>query len=133
MKRILNFPSQLENITIVEKLIDELSDTYKLNTELYGNILVSVVESVSNAILHGNQSDVSKFVHIECFVHNENISFIVSDEGTGFNFKDIPDATLPENIDIPHGRGIFLMHRLADSVQFDKNGSQVAISFRISN
>ncbi|RUT78832.1 ATP-binding protein [Ancylomarina longa] len=127
---LLVFPSELENITRVEKLIDDISSSYNLSSEIYGKISVAIIEAVNNAILHGNQLDVSKQVKIEFNVDKEAIRFLIEDEGKGFDFKNIPDPTLPENLEKTHGRGIFLMNHLADQIEFGENGSLVEMEFR---
>ena len=38
-----------------------------------------------------------------------SLVFTIEDEGFGFTPEDVPDPTSPENIEKPHGRGIFLM------------------------
>ena len=60
MKKTLDFPSKIENLVHVENLIDEMSETYDLGSELYGNILVAIIEAVNNAVLHGNKLDPKK-------------------------------------------------------------------------
>ncbi|MPQ48514.1 ATP-binding protein [Marinifilum sp. N1E240] len=124
------FPSELENISRVERLIDDISSSYNLSSEIYGKISVAIIEAVNNAILHGNRLDVSKKVKIEYNIDEEAIQFIVGDEGTGFDFANIPDPTLPENIEKTHGRGIFLMNHLADDIEFNENGALVEMKFR---
>ena len=129
---LLVFPSELENITRVEKLIDDLSSSYNLSSEIYGKISVAIIEAVNNAILHGNRLDVSKNVKVEYNIDDEAIQFIVEDEGNGFDFENIPDPTLPENIEKTHGRGIFLMNHLADDIEFCENGAMVDMKFRFA-
>ena len=50
---LLVFPSELENISRVERLIDDISSSYNLSSEIYGKISVAIIEAVNNAILHG--------------------------------------------------------------------------------
>ncbi|MDM8160372.1 ATP-binding protein [Labilibaculum sp. K2S] len=128
-EKLLIFPSELENISRVEKLIDEISSSHNLSSEIYGKISVALIEAVNNAILHGNQLDVTKKVKVEYNIDNESISFIVWDEGKGFDFSNIPDPTLPENLEKTHGRGIFLMNHLADDIEFGENGAIVEMKF----
>lgn len=131
MENCIEFPSQLENISIVENLIDRISEIHNLDSVVYGNILVSLVEGVSNAIIHGNKCDINKNVHIEYSIADDAIIFTVADEGEGFDFSSIPDPTADENIDKPHGRGVFLMTRLADEINFNKCGSEIEVKFRL--
>jgi serine/threonine-protein kinase RsbW len=129
-ENLLVFSSELENISRVEKLIEDISSTYNLTAEIYGKISVAIIEAVNNAILHGNQLDVSKSVKVGYTVNDDSIEFAVEDEGKGFDFENIPDPTLPENLEKTHGRGIFLMNHLADDITFDGNGALVEMKFR---
>ncbi|PLX02205.1 MAG: ATP-binding protein [Marinilabiliales bacterium] len=131
MRTEVDFPSKIENISIAENLIDNISSEYKLSTEIYGNILVAIIEAVNNAILHGNKLDPDKNVFLSYVVDNKVLSFIIRDEGGGFDFDNVPDPTSEENIEKPHGRGIFLMKHLADDISFDENGSAVELKFNL--
>ena len=125
----LVFKSDVRNINLVEKLIDDLSEKYDLHDEVYGKLLLSVVEAVNNAIVHGNKMDIEKDVVLEYSIDDTKIDFVITDKGDGFDYEHIPDPTKPENIEKTHGRGIFLMNHLADEIEFLKNGSIVKLSF----
>ena len=58
----LRIESRSENLILVEKMIDEICDSFKVNEDSYGNILVALTEAVSNAIHHGNKSNPEKSV-----------------------------------------------------------------------
>jgi serine/threonine-protein kinase RsbW len=121
--------SDIKNISLIEKLIDDVSNQYNLHSDVYGKILLAIVEGVNNAIVHGNKLDLSKKVALEYQVTDKSVEFIITDEGSGFEYSSIPDPTLPENIEKTHGRGIFLMNHLADNIEFDNNGSKVKLIF----
>jgi serine/threonine-protein kinase RsbW len=128
----VQIPSLPENIRIVESFIDNAKDKFKISEDMYGNIMVAVTESVNNAILHGNKGDKNKNVHLSLSMNEKEITFIVEDEGTGFDFENLADPTAPENITKPGGRGIFLMQALCDKVSFEKNGSVVEMTFQMN-
>jgi len=127
----LVFKSDIKNINLVERLIDDLSDKYNLQDDIYGKLLLSVVEAVNNAIVHGNKMDHEKDVVLQYSIDDTKIDFIITDKGEGFDFNNIPDPTKPENIEKTHGRGIFLMNHLADEIEFSNNGSIVKLSYDI--
>lgn len=131
MKTELNFASKIENISCVEKLVDDISAKYNLDSDLYGNMLVAIVEAVNNAILHGNKLNENKKVNLNLNIEDCNLTIRIKDEGNGFDFNSIADPTLPENIEKPHGRGIFLMNHLADGVKYFDNGTGVELNFKI--
>ncbi len=128
-KLVIN--SNINNISEVEKLIDQVCEDLNIKEDIYGNILIAVTEAVNNSILHGNASNEELKVTIEVVKKESNteVVFTVSDEGKGFDFNHLPDPTAPENIEKPDGRGIFLMKNLSDNVEFFNNGSKVSITF----
>lgn len=127
----IDFPAKAENIALAEKLIDEACAKYNVHESHYGNILIALTEAVNNAIHHGNRLDPAKSVSLGYWVKNDRIVFLVSDEGPGFDHEHLPDPTDPQNIEKPHGRGVFLMRALADSVEFSDNGATVAMAFSL--
>jgi len=127
----LSFKSDIKNINLVEKLIDEISSTYGFHSDVYGKILLAVVEGVNNAIVHGNKLNKDKLVVLEYNIDNKHAEFIIKDEGLGFDYSNVPDPTKPENIEKSHGRGIFLMNHLADDIEFIDNGSTVKLIFSL--
>lgn len=124
--------SEIQNINVVEKLIDEISSLYNLHSDVYGKLLLAVVEGVNNAIVHGNKLVKEKDVTVEYDVNDKEIFFQISDMGDGFDYTNLPDPTKPENIERTHGRGIFLMNHLADKLEFNEPGNQVKMHFYLT-
>lgn len=129
----INFSSKIENLSLVEKFIDNVCEEKKVGEDFYGNILIALTEAVNNAIFHGNHSDPDKKVTVTCNQGNNKLAFFVEDQGRGFDPSALPDPTDPDNIEKPNGRGVFLMRNLADSVSYHDNGRKVEIVFNISN
>lgn len=125
----IEFPSILDNIKIVESFIDNSKEEYNISEDLYGNILVAITEAVNNAIQHGNQYDKEKIVRLTCSSSSSEISFVIEDEGIGFDYHTLPDPTSSENLLKPDGRGIFLMKHLCDVLKFENQGKKVEMVF----
>mgnify|MGYP000894771260 CR=1 FL=1 len=122
--------SDVENLKIVETLVDTLSKKLGIPDEVYGKILISTVEAVNNAILHGNKGDSRKMVKVD-FTADGNFFYVtVTDEGEGFEYSNLPDPTDPKNIENLHGRGVFLMRNLSDEIEFNDSGNEVTMQFR---
>lgn len=119
----------IENIQVIESFIDNAKEEFEINDDLYGNIMISVTECISNAIVHGNQSDPDKMVHLQLHMEPGLLSCSIEDEGKGFDFSNLPDPTEPENIEKLGGRGIFLMRHLSDEVKFEEGGKKTLLSF----
>jgi len=126
------FKSEIKNINLVERLIDDISTKYQLHSDIYGKLLLAVVEGVNNAIVHGNKLESDKDVVLQYEITDKIIQFVITDNGPGFNYKDLPDPTKPENLEKTHGRGIFLMNHLADEVEFNEKGNEVKVIFNLS-
>lgn len=131
MKKELKILSKIENLSLIEKFIDEISSELILSTEIYGNMLLSVIEGVTNSIIHGNKRDAKKNVKITAETDKNLLQITIEDEGNGFDCGKIPDPTKNGNIEKPDGRGIFLMKHLSDEIEYDKNGTIVKLKFNI--
>ncbi len=129
--RILKLPSCSKSICQLEQFIGVVATQYQISQDKYPDILISLTEAVNNAIIHGNKEDQNKYVEIELNKTTQGISFVISDQGVGFNPQAIPDPTRPENIGCCGGRGVFLMKQLADRVEYRDNGRKVEIHFSV--
>jgi len=131
MKKVIKIPSKIESLRKVEKVIDEISGEFNIGEDLYGNILIAALEATNNAIMHGNKLDESKDVTIAFDLVGHKLCVKVDDEGKGFDYNNIPDPTAPENIENINGRGIFLMEKLSDKINFSRNGATVELEFNM--
>jgi serine/threonine-protein kinase RsbW len=127
----LRIPSKPESLLLVERMVEDVCDVLGVKEDVYGNILLSVTEAVNNAIQHGNKYDLTKVVEITFYKTDKILTFSVKDEGNGFDYNHLKDPTDPENLESPHGRGVFLMKNLSDSVVFENGGREVKIGFFI--
>jgi serine/threonine-protein kinase RsbW len=131
MKKSINIESKIDNVSLIEKFIDEFSEENQINSEMYGKIYIATVEAVNNSIVHGNKEDVNKSVYLEMQKEGDQIKIYVKDEGEGFDYENIPEPTKPENLENIHGRGIYLMNHLADEVNFYNEGTVVEMVFNL--
>jgi serine/threonine-protein kinase RsbW len=130
MKRKIKIESKITNLRVVENTIEEVTNDIGIRQDNYGKILVSTMEAVNNAILHGNNSNPEKYVSIAIDFKDNELKVKVTDEGTGFRPEKVPDPTIPENIEGINGRGVFLMSHLADQIKYSKRGNEVTMVFK---
>ncbi len=122
--------SSLESVLAVENIISQAKDLYGITEENYNYIWIVLNEAVSNAIRHGNKFDPRKKVRLSIETKEDRyLCFTIKDEGNGFDPSSIPDPTTPDRIYQPSGRGVFLIYRLADIVNYSDNGRCVEIGF----
>lgn len=125
----LRIESKMACLRQVESTVDNLTSELGISQDNYGKILVAAMEAVNNAIQHGNKADPDKYVDIEMLLDGRSVIVIITDEGKGFDPRKVPDPTQPENIEEINGRGVFLMSRLADSIEYNDKGNSVKMTF----
>lgn len=127
----IKISSDIHNIMVVEKFIEAFSERFKVPDKLNARISLSVIEAVNNAILAGNKMQSDKSVNLEAELTGEVLRVTVHDEGVGFDYENIPDPTLPDNLGKITGRGLFLMKNLSDNLIFSNNGASVTMIYNL--
>jgi anti-sigma regulatory factor (Ser/Thr protein kinase) len=88
-----------------------------------------VSEALSNAAIHGNGLDPEKKVVVTVTVSPRDHAVIeVKDQGHGFDMSRLTDPTDPTQILATGGRGVFLMRRLVDRVEYEQGGTLVRLT-----
>ena len=83
-------------------------------------------EALANAVIHGAGGDPDKKVACSVACEEEHgMLIVVSDPGEGFDLAKIPDPLHAENLYSDHGRGIFLINRLMDHVEYKNGGTEI--------
>ncbi|RYD78390.1 MAG: ATP-binding protein [Sphingobacteriales bacterium] len=127
----LQLPSKYDSITLLENLIEEIADKYKIGEDVFANMMTCLNEAVMNAILHGNKLDEKKKVIINAEADNKRITWTITDEGEGFDYTHLADPTSPENLENLTGRGVFIIKHLADQCIFNSRGNEIELHFKI--
>lgn len=69
-------------------------------------------------------------VYFKVIVQPGEITFIVRDEGPGFDIESLPDPTAPDNLSKPSGRGVMLIRTFMDDVRFNATGNEIIMTKR---
>ncbi len=89
-------------------------------------IELSLHEALTNAIRHGAGNDPSKTIEVRVACDADHgMLIIVSDPGNGFDARQVADPLMADNLYSDHGRGIFLINRLMDHVEFKRGGTEI--------
>ena len=114
--KIRNDVSEIEGV--VELVQRECEAMRFARTQVMLNLPVALTEALSNAILRGNMDDRAKSVRVHVRVDMAALVVDVMDEGDGFDLAAcLVDPTTPDRVHGEDGRGLFLMHKLMDSVE----------------
>ena len=109
---------------VADALLEELQAKGYSQVAVFA-VRLAVEEALNNAIRHGNAMDPCKTAELIYEVTEECVDIRVSDEGPGFDCRDIPDPTLDENLDKPTGRGLMLMRAYMDKVEYNDKGNEL--------
>lgn len=72
-------------------------------------------------------------LYIDVNLTPNEASFVIRDEGPGFNPGAVPDPTDPEFLERPSGRGMLLMRSFMDDIQYNETGNQVTMTKRVTS
>lgn len=115
----------------VERILMAVEPVH-LDADQRSNLGIALAEALSNAAVHGHghRSD-APAVRVVATVHpGREATVEVIDAGGGFDHASVSDPTDPERILLPGGRGVFLMRRLVDEVEYNRKGNRVKLVVR---
>jgi serine/threonine-protein kinase RsbW len=125
-------PSEVRAISPLVDRLMELIERAKCVPGAEFDVELAIREALGNAVLHGNQENPDKKVHIRCRCESGNeISIVVTDEGKGFDFLKILGNGFASDPSDSHGHGIQLMRAYMEDVHFEKGGSEVHMRKRL--
>ena len=128
--------SALEYLDLIQTITDCITRMMGFEEDSAHWIGMSVRESVTNAIQHGNKLDQNKRVDIRFCVEPDQLVISVRDQGNGFHVENLPNPLDPENLLKPSGRGIFYIRSFMDKVEFrtpSQGGTEVLMVKKISS
>ena len=119
-------PSQVDVIEPFVARVKRFISKFRNQDGRESHIEMAVREALVNAVIHGNQEDPDKRVHVICRCSKDGeVSITIRDQGQGFDCRALEDPTTPENVLSTRERGIYLMQALMDDVCFDEGGTVV--------
>jgi CheY-like chemotaxis protein len=66
-------------------------------------------------------------VYVSATLNQNEATYVVRDEGPGFDTSSLPNPKDPENLVKAGGRGILLIRMFMDAVRFDETGNQITM------
>ena len=137
----------------VAYLQDDLARLGFADEQVRSQIGSALLEALSNAMIHGNlevSSDLraddstpyqqliddrclsepwaSRRVHCTAKQSPKGVSYLIRDEGPGFDASQLPDPTRPETMLKARGRGLYLIHAFMDEVEHNEAGNQIQLT-----
>lgn len=91
---------------------------------------VALSDALANAIVRGNREDAGKQVYVQVDLLPDAVNIHVTDEGDGFDHASVAEALDPQSLDLPSGRGLFLIRHMVDDVHFNTQGNSICMTLR---
>ena len=131
----LEVESNPNNLITVEEFVNYFAKDIGIPEARMNGLMLSVTEATTNAIIHANKCDETKFVKITAKVHEGKLIVTVIDEGVGFDPLKIPDPTEPENLLKDSGRGVYLMKFYMDDLKYNltPTGTETILILNLDN
>jgi len=136
----------------VEKIVAECEAFRLIDEVARFKVSIALEEALLNAIIHGNLEVSSELrergddsfeqlieercssalyghrqVTVDCRLTREFATFVITDEGPGFDVRSVPDPTDPDYLERPCGRGLLLMRSFMDEVRYSDRGNSVTL------
>ncbi len=123
-----SFPS---NLSIINSIIDKtIKFLENLELDAFGLKLV-LLESLTNAVKHGNKFDENKNVSFEIYKEEGKLTLIISDEGDGFYWNELIQKEM-QDITETSGRGIILMKAYNYIPEYNEKGNILTLTKKIT-
>jgi len=120
----VKMPSRLELLGLLDCVASSLCERMKFDSDACSMVTMSVIEAGTNAIQHGHHRDATKPVDVQFMLFPDRMEIAVHDTGSGFDLSSVNgDATSPEHLMDPRGRGIFIMRACMDTVDYKFTGT----------
>ena len=112
--------STLESVDRAENLVVDVATRAGFPEEDLHRLGMAVRESMVNAVVHGNRYNLKKKVHLAVENTEDRLTVVITDEGEGFDFDNLPDPLAEGNLLRQSGRGLLLMRAFVDEVSIRK-------------
>lgn len=149
---------ELENDpSLVSALVDKLQKTIAQMCfcDETGRIRLAIAleEALLNSLYHGNleissevrEADARAFdaladerrhlapynqrtIHVKASICRSQATFVIRDQGRGFDVKSLPDPTDPSNLQKVSGRGMLLIRTFMDEVRHNSVGNEITMT-----
>lgn len=117
--------SNLKNILPLSREVFQQLKSHNLKEDLLFDIRLCLEEALVNAVKHGNKQNARKKVFITVKFTQRRVEIVVKDEGRGFNYSNPTSPIDKKNIQNVSGRGIFLIKKLMNKVEFFDGGTTI--------
>ena len=118
----------------LKDILNTLSNRFSLGNELCFDIRIILSELIQNAIMHGNEFDTNKKIHLDIWFKEQSntLGIRVVDQGHGFDLPLKTDNLFnAEPMLSESGRGLTIVKALSDDIRFNNPGNTITVLKKI--
>ncbi len=117
---VVNGEKTFYGIDNINDKLDSIMNALNLSKYIF-EVKLIISEALTNAYIHGNDSDSNKPINVSWVINNDSLCIKVRDSGT--NKKEKLDIKKDIDCDIlsESGRGLFIISAYTDEVMFKDN------------
>ena len=125
------FPGRFESLTQISELVASAARQAGLTDFDVYNVQMAVDEACTNIIEHAYGGGGSGEIECSCVIGEDRLTIELRDYGLEFNPCDVPEPDLTAALEDRGvgGLGIYLMCKLVDAVQFERDGPANVLTF----
>lgn len=125
---VFKIPGQVDAVGGAVDRVMELIEEKRCVFGREFEVEVALLEAVANAVKHGCKGDAGKEVELRVLCREDlGLLVIIRDPGEGFDPGAVPSPVDSENLLKTHGRGVWLMDQMMDTVTFREGGRKVLL------
>ena len=120
----------------VFQMFSRILNAVGMDEEPRTRFMLAVGEAIDNAVIHGNKFSPDKFIEVEYLAEPGRITFMVVDQGEGFDYRKhlaipLDEFQAPKLISktikygTPGGLGLALIRKCADEITFTHPGNKL--------
>ena len=126
-----SYPSdQKKRKDIIDSLCRKIATSSVCMAITDEELYLSLDEAITNAMEHGNKWDPRKTVDVTVTADSRNMHILISDQGQGFDTKDIKASLNNRDILSSRGRGIYIINQFC-KISWNKKGNQISLLIKL--
>jgi len=129
-RRELFIPSSNDGLNSCLDMVYELTKQFDFDLDTSFRLHTVIIESVENAIIHGNKYMNEFLVRVLIEIFTNEILVEVEDKGEGFDVNSIPSPVEEGAIQKEGGRGIYFIKHLSLSCYTIGRGNIIRIKLK---
>lgn len=131
MPPVHSFSSSQEAWELVERMLGEMVAAGWTSRDAR-RAQLAASELCVNSLVHGHGERSDAKAKCAWTMTDSELLFAVQDEGAGFDAEALPDPRDPHRLGLDHGRGVFLVRRIASELWYDFGGTTATFLLRPS-